>query len=159
MIAGLQQWWIALSARERRLIAVAGTLTALVVLWLGILRPLAAAQARADARLDASVARHAAIAARVDVLAAARARAPVRDRVANLAALVAQGAAERGIVLERADPQGDREIAIAMASVRPAALLTWLADLERQGIAASRLTLGVANAGTASASVTLTRVE
>ena len=39
MIASLTRWWQSLSAREQRLVGVAGALAAAVLLWL-VLRPL-----------------------------------------------------------------------------------------------------------------------
>src|SRR3546814_17643953 len=47
---------------------------------------------------------------------------------------VGQSAAEAGLSLERAQAQGDDRIDIAIGSVRPSALFSWLAALEGQGV-------------------------
>src|SRR3546814_14080893 len=47
---------------------------------------------------------------------------------------VGQSAAEAGLSLERAQAQGDDRIDIAIGSVRPIALFSWLAALEGQGV-------------------------
>jgi general secretion pathway protein M len=47
---------------------------------------------------------------------------------------VGQGAGEAGLTLERAQAQGNDRMEIAIASVRPVALFSWLAGLEAQGV-------------------------
>src|SRR3546814_1315723 len=47
---------------------------------------------------------------------------------------VGRSAAEAGLSLERAHAQGNDRIDIAIGSVRPIALFSWLAALEGQGV-------------------------
>ena len=47
---------------------------------------------------------------------------------------VGQSAGEAGLTLERAQAQGNDRMDIAIASVRPIALFSWLSTLEGQGV-------------------------
>ena len=47
---------------------------------------------------------------------------------------IGQSAGEAGLTLERAQPQGADRLDLAIASVRPVALFSWLAALEAQGV-------------------------
>ena len=48
--------------------------------------------------------------------------------------LVGQSAGEAGLTLERAQAQAPGRVEMAVASVRPVALFSWLATLETQGV-------------------------
>lgn len=78
--------------------------------------------------------RNAAIRAAVKQLKALP-RTPVNSGPATpLDQFVGQGAGEAGLTLERAQAQGNDRMDIAIASVRPIALLSWLSQLEAQGV-------------------------
>lgn len=123
-------WWRDRSPRERVLLSVLAVLLAGVVLWLGVLRPLAAGRAAAAAR------HHGAAAALVDVqrmglaIRAAEARAsaarsvPVVDRVAARASAA-------GMTVASLDADGASGARLVIAAVRPEPLLAWLAGIER----------------------------
>lgn len=140
MIAALRLAWSERSTREQRLLLVMIALAAIVVLWLGIIRPLGDALSAADARLAQAAIAQGDIAARVDELALARRTAPRRpDR--PLDAAVNDAASAAGMTLSRVDLQGADRIAIGIGAVRGPALFDWLGGLARQGIVVERIAL------------------
>src|SRR3546814_10334665 len=84
-------------------------------------------------RLLEATDRHAAIQAKVKMLKALP-RVQASGPAVPLEQFVGQSAAEAGLSLERAQAQGDDRIDIAIGSVRPIALFSWLAALEGQGV-------------------------
>jgi general secretion pathway protein M len=123
-------WWSARSPREQRLLAVMAGLIALILLWLLVVRPLAAA-------LDEAKTRHAAA---VASLAQARARSPAAvaagpDRPAlPVAASLRRSAAEAGFAAARVESAGAGRVSFAIDAARPPALFAWIAEIERSGI-------------------------
>src|SRR3546814_4264716 len=115
------------------MLGVMFTLSAVVVLWLAVGRPIDAARASARERLLEATDRHAAIQAKVKMLKALP-RVQASGPAVPLEQFVGQSAAEAGLSLERAQAQGDDRIDIAIGSVRPIALFSWLAALEGQGV-------------------------
>ena len=139
MMARIKDYWAGLSQRERVLLGVMAALLAVVILWLGVMRPVD--NGLRDAHMLASDAldRNAAIRAKVkqlDQLPRAVA-APTGD----LAQIVGQSAGEAGFTLERAQPQGTGRVDIAIASAKPTALFDWIAGLEGQGIVVETLSV------------------
>jgi general secretion pathway protein M len=110
-----------------------GLLLAVVILWLGVARPVESGLKSAIERHGAALDRNAAIRTKVAALkklpqAAAGAPAvPVMQ-------LVGESAGEAGFTLDRNQEQGPGRVDIAMASVRPQAFFSWLAQLEAQNI-------------------------
>ncbi|WP_323810278.1 type II secretion system protein M [Sphingobium baderi] len=133
----MERWktmWGERSPREQWMLGVMFALLAVVVLWLGIVRPLEMAQRSAHAALGAATDRHASIRGKVKLLKSLpRAVAPASSGT-PLDQFVGQSAGEAGLTLERAQAQGADRMVIAIAAVRPVALLTWLAGLEAQGV-------------------------
>src|SRR3546814_3627516 len=78
--------------------------------------------------------RNAAIRAKVTLLKSLPRTTATVDAGVPLEQFIGQSAGEAGLTLERAQAQGADRIDMAMASVRPVALLSWLAALEGQGI-------------------------
>ncbi|MBB3981089.1 general secretion pathway protein M [Sphingobium fontiphilum] len=133
MMDSFKAAWAARSPREQWMLGVMFALLALVILWLGIARPVERAWTNSRAAMLAAADANAAIRAKVKMLKQLPASAPARDGT-PMDQLVGQSAAEAGLTLERADAQGADRMDIAMASVRPVALFGWLAGLEAQGI-------------------------
>lgn len=125
--------WEARSTREQWMLGVMLALIAGVILWLGLIRPLAAARDDSAEALRAATDRNASIRASVKALKALPAL-PTTGPAAPLDQIIGQSAGEAGLTLERAQAQGDGRIDIAIASIRPVALLSWIAALEAQGI-------------------------
>jgi general secretion pathway protein M len=134
MMDRLGLYWAERSPRERWMLGVMFALLAIVILWFGIAVPLARAQRDARDRLVEATARNAALRATVAQLKALpRAPANVGSTV-PLDQFVGQSAGEAGLTLERAQAQGNDRMDIAIASVRPIALFSWLSTLEGQGV-------------------------
>ncbi|HEX7741291.1 MAG TPA: type II secretion system protein M [Sphingobium sp.] len=134
MMEQMKRLWAERSPREQGMLGVMFALLAVVILWLGVLRPLEGAQRSArDALVEASD-RNAAIRAKVKLLKTLPRTGAAASAAMPLDQLVGQSAGEAGLTLERAVAQGPGRIEIAVASVRPVALFSWLAALETQGV-------------------------
>lgn len=134
MMEAVQKIWGERSPREQWMLGVMFTLLAMVVLWLGIMRPLAWAQRSAHEALMEATDRNAATQAKVKLLKTLPRTAYAGVGGAPIDQLVGQSAGEAGLTLERAQAQGAGRIEIAMASVRPVALFSWLSAMEAQGV-------------------------
>jgi general secretion pathway protein M len=116
------------------LLGVMFALLAIVILWFGVALPLDRAQRDARDRLVEATERNAAVRATVAQLKTLP-RAPANGgSTVPLDQFVGQSAGEAGLTLERAQAQGNDRMDIAIASVRPIALFSWLSGLEAQGV-------------------------
>ena len=132
MMDAVKTMWGERSPRERWMLGAMFALLAVVLLWLGVVRPLAVAQRSARDALVEATDRNAAMRAKVKLLKTLpRGALPGSGAIDQL---VSASAGEAGLTLERAEAQGSGRIGIAMASVRPVALFSWLAALEAQGV-------------------------
>lgn len=140
MIAAARDWWMGRDARERMLLGVMSALIGVLLLWLGVIRPINSMKAAAAIRLDTATRDAGRIAAAAEGLERARRTAPASLTVAVPVA-VGQAAEANGFTLSRLDGQGTDRATIAISSARAQALFTWLRALEQQGIIVDRLTL------------------
>ncbi len=134
MTEALKNYWAERSPREQWMLGVMFALLGVVILWLGIVRPLASAQRSAHDALIEATDRNAAMRAKVKLLKTLPRTVNAGPADSAIDQLVGQSAGEAGLTLERAQAQGAGRIEIAMASVRPVALFSWLAALEAQGV-------------------------
>ncbi|MGW8203386.1 type II secretion system protein GspM [Sphingomonas bisphenolicum] len=134
MMERLGTYWAERSTREQWMLGVMFALLAVVILWFGVAMPLDRAQRSARDTLNEATDRNAAVRVAVKQLKALPRNAVVTGPVAPVDQFVGQSAGEAGLTLERAQAQGGDRIDIAIASVRPVALFSWLAALEAQGI-------------------------
>ena len=136
MIGALQPWWRERTDRERWLLAAMAALALPILLWLLVWRPLHAARLAAEARLADSVAALGEVRALAPAIRAAEARRrddrPLLERVGS-------HAGRAGLTTERLQADGDGAVALRIAAVRPALLLGWIAELQRDGIVVDRL--------------------
>ncbi|MCP1471061.1 general secretion pathway protein M [Sphingobium sp. OAS761] len=134
MMDRLQTLWAERSPRERWMLGVMFALLGAILLWFGLLVPLDRAQRDARMTLREATDRNAAVRAAVAQLRALP--RPSRAAVPAMALdqYVGQSAGEAGLTLERAQPQGNDRMEIAIAAVRPIALFAWLTGLETQGV-------------------------
>ena len=145
-------WFDGRSLREKRLLLVAAALAALAVLWGAVIRPVGDALSSERERYADAVVRLGSTEARVDaVTELARRRSgpggPIGDSV--------RAAADRaGFALASLDPAGPDAVKVGIQSARPAALATWLAQLEASGILVE--TAALTNNGDRTLGVTLT---
>ena len=130
-------WYRALGARERYLVLVAAVLAGLTLGYLLIV-PLNDALDSAKARHTDAVIRLGETQARVDAVKAAQVgRAAPLD--VPLESVIRARANDAGFALASVVPQGQDRVQIAIASARPGALTSWIADLEAGGVLVDRL--------------------
>ena len=133
-------WWNGRTARERWMLAVLGVLVLIVLLWLGVLRPLGAwADQAAEQRAEA-VAAQAAVERALTEMSAIRS-APPKPLGKPLETVVSETAAAAGIALDRveADPGGG--VRVAVEGAEATAVFPWIAQLQTEyGVAAQSLT-------------------
>ena len=133
-------WWQARTLRERRLLLAAAVLLLLVLVWFLIIRPLADAQANADARLDAAVselARVRAEAASLNQQAGTTTGTPVPQPIG---AFLTQSAAEQGFTNALVSPGAPDRATVSIPHARPPALFGWVGQLEGRGLVVESLT-------------------
>jgi general secretion pathway protein M len=160
----MMNWFMALSIRERVLIAIAGLLASVIVGVFAIAMPLLSAidaqqtaYAKALDRRGAIEARLAEIAKNTGAAPAAPAQAATPANADPIATMLSQSAAEAGFVVDRADPQGDGGVQIVMAKAKPVALIGWINDWERKGVLVQEIGIQSAADGTVSIDATLKR--
>ncbi|MFK4793855.1 type II secretion system protein GspM [Sphingobium sp. ZW T5_29] len=134
MMERMKASWADRSPREQWMLGVMVAMLAVVILWVGVLWPLQAGQRSARDALAQATDRNADIRTKVKLLKSLPRNAATSAAVAPVDQLIGQAAGEAGLTLERAQAQGANRVEIAMASVRPVALFSWLAALEAQGV-------------------------
>jgi general secretion pathway protein M len=140
-VSGIQSWFAGRSLREKRLILVMLALAALTLVWAGVIRPIGDALSSARERQADAATRLGETRARVDAIRGAQAlRVPVLTGA--FADAVRARADAAGFTLGSLDVQGPDRVHATIISARPAALVPWLARIERAGILidAARLT-------------------
>lgn len=158
MMADMKRLWTERSPRERWMLGIMIALFGAVILWLGVVRPVDAARLSARAAMLEAADRNAAIRAKVAMLKRLPSAAMAAERGVTLDQFVGQSAGEAGLALERAQAQGSDRIDIAIASVRPIALFSWLATLEAQGVRVETMRASpAATAGSVSVQAMLVR--
>ncbi len=140
MMAQALLWWSGRSVRERILLGVMGALIVLMLFWLLIIRPIDAARASAQQRLDLATEAAGRVAAAADGVRQARKLTPASLSSA-LPTAVGQAAEGAGFTLSRLDAQGPDRVVIGISTARSPALFTWLAALKQQGVIVERMTL------------------
>lgn len=133
MIETMANWWRGHAPGERRLMMALGIAVALVVLWLGIWRPVTLGLEAGWARQSAALDRNALVRGEVETLRHLPASTQSTARPA-IDQYVGQTAAEAGFTLDQSSPQGAGRITINIAAARMGPLLSWLARLEASGI-------------------------
>lgn len=157
MIQVLYNWFGNLSLRERWMVGVAAGLTLAILLVFVIIMPGISAIDRAELAHDEAVQRRGRIEATV---AAALAQKPMlaQGNSADIDLVVTQGAAEKGFDLIKAANASPGQMSFRIDQARAPALLSWLNDLELQGIIVQSLTLRGAPNGSVTVEAELLRV-
>lgn len=157
MIERIRQWFVALSQREQYMVAIAGSLTALIVLIFGIALTVSAID-DAEAAHDAAVERR----GRIEAAVANMGSSNGRQTPASLAAIdlvVTQSATEQGFDLVKAPGSSAGQLSFRMERARSPALLAWLAGLEAQGIEVRTLALRSGGNGSVTVDAQLQQVS
>ena len=137
-MTGLAAWFNARSLRERRMILVMLGLLAVVILWVGIIRPVGDGLASSRERYDDAVLRLASTRARVDAVKRSQKIGAVA-LTGSLADTVRLRADSAGFALASLDSDTPGRVRLTIATARPAALFAWIADLEAEGILVDEL--------------------
>lgn len=124
-------WWRERSVREQRLLLLMTALFVAVMLWLAIVRPLAAALDRARHRQAAAVTALAAVREQATALEALRKSMPTRPTT-PIATFVGGQARAAGFSGFHVAAAGDERATITIDAVRPQAFFGWIARLERE---------------------------
>lgn len=128
MTTTLAPWWRERSQREQCLLAIMAGLLLVVGLWLGVLRPVAAARDAAAARLALAETQLGEVRAMTEPMRRAEAQARPQAQ-APLIEQVRRRIADAGLTAERIEAAGDG-VAVRIAAVKPVAILRWLAQAE-----------------------------
>lgn len=139
MIESLKNWWLNHKAGERWLMAVLGIAILIVLLWLGIWRPVNDGIAAGWARQGAALERYGAVRSKVEALK----RLPAKPGGAAVPVeqLVTQSAAEAGFTLDRVGSPGAGRMSVSIGAARSAPLLAWLARLEESGVTVQTISI------------------
>lgn len=138
MIDRFRGWWATRSPREQRLLLAMFTLIAVVVLWLGVIRPVGDALASARERYAAAVDSLTRVEAQVAAIRALK-RSPPPPLGAPLATIVGDSAGEAGFTAAAVTPQGKDRVVVTIPSVRPIAFFAWIKALSDRGVVVERL--------------------
>lgn len=144
--ARLQAWWRARDGRERALLAVMLAMLAAFAFWYGLLWPLRAARAGAQAHYDRAVATLRAVESDTAAIRARQAHLPSTPTGEALARRVLDSASAAAIPIsrQRSDAQGNFSIDIDRGAAP--ALFAWLDTLHREhGIAPTTLRIARAD--------------
>ena len=139
MMALFLPWWRDRSPREQVLLAIMAVMLASVILWLGVLRPLAGAGDRAAVRHATAVSTLGEVRSLTGAIRAAEARRRPGNDTPPLERVRASASAA-GLTLDTLERNGAGEVNARIAAIKPAPLLRWIADLEvRDGITTTLL--------------------
>jgi general secretion pathway protein M len=138
MMEGFRRWWGVRSLREKRLLLVMIALFAVVLVWLGIIRPVEDALSKARERHAEAVLRLARVQAQADAVRLLDRAAP-GALAGPLAAIVTDAATQAGFAGAQVTSQGEGRVALAIVSARPTAVFAWIGTLESRGILVERL--------------------
>ncbi|WP_420144758.1 type II secretion system protein GspM [Sphingobium sp.] len=158
MMQHIATYWSERSTREQWMLGVMFALLGAVILWFGIAAPLDRAQRSAHESLLQATDRNAAIRSAVRQLKTLPKDVAAGNGAMPVDQFVGQSAGEAGLTLERAQAQGGDRMDVAIASVRPVALFSWLATLEAQGVRVETMSARPSpTAGSVSVQAILTR--
>lgn len=142
MMALILPWWRDRSVREQWLVGIMAALLVVVVAWLGVIRPVGAARANAEARHDAAEQALGDVRVMTGEIRSAEQRGRPSQAV-PLVELVSRRASEAGLTTERMETSGDGRVMVQIGAVRPMPLLRWLGEIEaRDGIVIDQMTAG-----------------
>jgi type II secretory pathway component PulM len=127
-------WWRERNVSEKSLLATAGALLVLVLIWFAAVRPLMDARATAEGRLRTAATALAEARADVAALKANAGGSGAQVAPRPLAPFISQSATEQGFTnMNITGDQPDR-VSIVTAQVRPANFFGWIGQLEAGGV-------------------------
>jgi len=138
MTTRLRLWWSGRSLREQRMLLVMAALLVVVIVWLGILRPVGDGLSRARERHANAVIAHGEVLAKRDALRTLLKSGPA-PLDAPLETIVRQSASEAGFAFASLTAESSDRLTLTVANARPAALFGWIAQLEGRGVLVEHL--------------------
>lgn len=157
MIVAVREWYGGRTRREQLLLLAMVAVAVPVLLWLVIVMPLTAAYRDALQDQLEAIDRHGRVLALADAAKARPAQAPSPDAGTDMQLLLTEAAAQAGIALQQATPEGQDAATVAAAGVRAPAVAQWLRELDARGIAVSELRMTPQGDGTVSMTARLVR--
>lgn len=156
MIEKVRFWLAALSPRERRMVAAAGLLGAVLIGIYGVALPLERSVAHGKLRLEEAVVRHGRIVMKIAMLHD-KSRSVARVGPVAFDAFVAASAAQSGFAPEALESAGPGRLRLRVPVIRSGALFAWLLDLEAAGAVVESLAVERGTGDVLTASMTLVR--
>lgn len=135
----IRAWLATRSLREQRMVLFAAALAVATLLWFGIIRPIGDGLSSAKSRYNGAVVRLAETRAQMQSLKQLQAHQPAPLAV-PIDIAVRDRANSAGFAVASVNPQGPNGVQITITAARPAALFSWIADLESSGIIVDTLT-------------------
>ncbi len=142
----MSAWWHDLSARERMMVMIAGALAGVLLLSLGLVRPLADWRAAADRQASSARDAYELTAAAAAVAGGAQQGAPLSQTPLRDALVRTTNTA--GIQLVRIGTENNDQIEVQIEPVDGDVFFDWVADLEnRYGATLAFVDIGRGQAG------------
>lgn len=151
------QWIMGLSLREKILVGVAGALTGVIFLLYGVIFPLQNLEINAKNELAEALNTRSEIAAAAAILKSAPQSAPPLQL--PLSEVVSNSAAENGFAAQSMGTPNTKMVTITIESAKSPALLTWIAQLERQGIVVQNSDIEARDDGIVAAKLSFTTIS
>lgn len=145
-IGWLEPWrarWQELAPRERRAVSIAAVVFALFLVYALVWSPMQSTIARLRTSVPRMQTQLALMESQAREVAQLRAHAPAVTQSGNLLSSLEQSAVSQGLrqSITRIDPEGGNAAHISFDNVGFNALLTWLNDLQGQGIRVDTATI------------------
>ena len=132
MIVVVRKWFSSRSLREQRLLIAMTVIASLLLLWLVVVRPLNLAYAAALERHLAAIDRNGQVKAMAEANTG-RAAPTANVGGADITLVLAERAAQSGLVLASNNATGPNDASISIATASAIAASQWLARLEQDG--------------------------
>lgn len=142
-LAPYRTWWEGLMPRERQILAVGGVVLLFFVFYLLIWAPMQRDLTRLRASVPEDRSKVALMRAQSAQAQQLRARLPTATQRGNLLSMLEQSASARGLrqSINRMEPEGANGARLILDEVSFNALLSWIADLQGQGIRVENATI------------------
>lgn len=138
----MKTYWASLTRREQTLMAVAGGLLALFAVYIGAVMPLIRYQSDAKIALTQASRVYEAVARSAQTVEQSQHRDTPEANQQPVRLALTSVAREKGVTLNRIQPETDQTLTLWIESVSVAALYSWLLQLENEhGIAPLKVTI------------------